>query len=176
MLLDTIFIIGLLIFVIKGYSKGIVVALFSVLAVILGVLGALKLSGAVANTLFSDGGGKWAPMISYAIVFLLIVWIVRLGASAIQKSLRAVSLGWLNRLAGALLYAFLFAFIFSSFLWLFNRMHLLNEDTKQASNVYNTVEPLAASVFSVIGAVLPFAKNVFTDLSQFFDQVNEKIQ
>ena len=163
---------------IKGYSKGFVVALFSVVAVILGVLAALKLSQTLSEALFSEGGnfGKWAPIISYMIVFVIIVWLVRLGAKLIQKALHAVALGWLNKLSGAVLYGFLLTFVFSSFLWLLSRMNLLNNDTKDASKLYTFIEPLAPKVFTLIGAILPFAKTIFSDLSQFFDQVNQKIK
>ena len=177
MIIDAIFLICLLIFVIRGYSKGVVVALFSVLAIILGVIGALKLSGTLASLLFQDGekGGRWVPFVSYIIVFFLIVWLVRLGAKLIQKSFEAVALGWVNRLTGALLYAFLISFVFSSVLWLFNQMGIIKPETISDSYVYETIEPLAPKVFSLIGTVLPFAKHIFEDLSGFFDNVNQKL-
>lgn len=177
MIIDAIFLICLLIFLIRGYSKGVVVALFSVLAIVLGVLGALKLSGTLASLLFQDGekGGRWVPFVSYIIVFFLIVWLVRLGARLIQKSFEAVALGWINRMAGALLYAFLISFVFSSILWLFNQMNIIKPETISSSYVYGVIEPLAPKVFSLIGTVLPFAKHIFEDLSQFFDHVNQKL-
>lgn len=177
MIIDAIFLICVLIFLIRGYSKGVVVALFSVLAIILGVIGALKLSGTLASLLFQDGekGGRWVPFVSYIIVFFLIVWLVRLGAKLIQKSFEAVALGWINRLAGALLYAFLISFVFSSMLWLFNQMGVIKPETKSDSYVYETIEPLAPKVFSLIGTVLPFARHIFEDLSGFFDHVNQKL-
>lgn len=177
MIIDAIFLICLIIFLIRGYSKGVVVALFSVLAIILGVLGALKLSGTLASLLFQDGekGGRWVPFVSYIIVFFIIVWLVRLGAGLIQKSFEAVALGWINRLAGALLYAFLISFVFSSMLWLFNQMGVIKQETKADSYVYETVEPLAPKVFSLVGTVLPFARHIFEDLSGFFDNVNQKL-
>jgi membrane protein required for colicin V production len=177
MIIDAIFLVCLLIFLIRGYSKGVVVALFSVLAIILGVLGALKLSGTLASLLFEDGekGGRWVPFISYIIVFFLIVWLVRLGAKLIQRSFEAVALGWVNRMAGALLYAFLISFVFSSILWLFNQMGVIKAETKADSYVYEMIEPFAPKVFALIGTVLPFAKHIFEDLSGFFDRVNQKL-
>ncbi|MFA6056602.1 MAG: CvpA family protein [Taibaiella sp.] len=178
MIIDAIFLICLLIFLIRGYSKGVVVALFSVVAIILGVLGALKLSGTLASLLFEGGekGGRWVPFVSYIIVFFLIVWLVRLGSKLIQRSFEAVALGWVNRMAGALLYAFLISFVFSSILWLFNQMGVIKPETKSASYVYEMIEPLAPKVFSLISTVLPFAKHIFEDLSGFFDHVNQKLR
>lgn len=175
MVIDVIYIICLLIFMIRGYSKGIVVALFSMVAIILGVMGALKLSQSVSALLFTDGG-KWAPLVSYVIVFLLIVWLVKLGAMLVQRMMEAATLGWLNRLSGALIYGFLVSFVFSSLLWLFNQMNLIRLETKEGSITYSFIEALAPEVFLQIGKVFPFAKHIFDDLSLFFEQVNRRIQ
>ncbi|RYZ55675.1 MAG: CvpA family protein [Sphingobacteriales bacterium] len=177
MIIDAIFLVCLLIFLVRGYHKGVVVAIFSVLALFLGVLGALKLSGTIAALLFDNGekGGRWVPLLSYIIVFVLIVWLVRLGARFIQKSMDAVALGWINRLAGGLLYAFLVCVVFSSLLWLCNKTGMLRPETRDASYVYAYIEPLAPKVFAAAGAVLPFAKHVFEDLSGFFDNVNQRL-
>lgn len=175
MTIDVIYIICLLVFMIRGYSKGIVVALFSMVAIVLGVTGALKLSQSVSALLFTEGG-RWAPLVSYIIVFLLIVWLVKLGAMFVQRMMEAVTLGWLNRLSGALIYGFLVSFVFSSLLWLLNQMDLIRPETKESSLAYSFVEPLAPKVFLLIGHVLPFAKHIFDDLSLFFEQVNRHIQ
>jgi len=177
MIIDVIFLICTVIFFIKGYGRGIVVALFAVFAIVAGVLGALKLSGTVSAMLFQEGekGGKWMPFLSYLIVFLLIVWLVRMGAGLIQRSVEKVSLGWFNRLCGAILYVFLVCFVFSSMLWLFDRMGVINPETKSSSHVYPLVEPLAAKVFSMLGYILPFAKHIFDDLAGFFDHVNQRL-
>ncbi len=177
MIIDIIFMISALVFAIRGYSKGIVVALFSLIAILLGTLGALKLSGTVANLLFDNGtkGGRWVPLVSYILVFILIVWLVRAGAKLLQRSFEAIALGWLNRLAGALLYIFLVSFVLSAVFWLCNRMELISEETKSASYCFKVIEPLAPAVFSSVGKILPFAQNIFHDLSAFFDNVNDKL-
>lgn len=177
MILDAIFLVFLVFFMIKGYSRGLVVALLSVLALLLGTLGALKLSGAVAGYLFDGGakGGRWAPFLAYVIVFVLIVLLVRMGAKLLQRSLEMVALGWLNRLTGALLYALLVSFVFSAALWLVDRTGLLSAEVKTTSVTYAFIAPIAPKVCAVLGAVLPFAKHIFGDLAAFFDQVNQTI-
>lgn len=177
MILDAVFLVFLILFLIRGYSKGIVVALFSALAIVVGVLGALKLSGTVAAALFDGGskGGRWAPLLSYILVFTAIVLVVRMGAKLLQRSFEAVALGWANRLGGALLYAFLISFVCSALLWLCNQMGLIREETKAASLTYAYIEPIAPKVFALIGTFLPFAKHIFDDLSAFFDRVNQSI-
>ncbi len=161
----------------KGWRKGIVVALCSLLGVIVGMLAALKLSGAFAGWLLAHEWvtSAWAQIIAYILLFLGVLWLVRIIAKAIETAIKAAMLGLINRLIGGILYAFIGAFIWSSLLWIANRAHLIAPETLAASKTYAWLEPIAPWVFAHIGMVLPFAKDVFSDLSHFFDGVNQKL-
>lgn len=177
MIIDAVCLICMILFMIRGYRKGLVVALFSVLAILLGTLGALKLSGTISGMLFDGGskGGRWAPLLTYILVFVGIVWLVRAGAKLLQRSFEAVSLGWANRITGAVLYAFLISFVLSCMLWLFNRMDLMRPETIAASYSYPVLAPLAPRVCALLGTFLPFAKHIFDDLGGFFDTINQHL-
>jgi len=141
-------------------------------------MGALKLSGTISGLLFENGdsvAAKWAPLVTYLLLFVLILWGVRLLASFIERSLKVVMLGWANKLCGALIYGLIVCFVWSTFLWLGNRITLINQHTKAASLTYNRIEPLAPVVFSGIGKVWPFARSVFHDLGIFYDNLNKDI-
>ena len=102
MLLDVILIVLLVLAAVKGYQRGLIVGLFSFIAIIIGLAAAMKLSTAVASYIgeaikVSD---QWLPVISFAIVFIIVVLLVRLGANMLQRSTEAVMLGWANRLGG----------------------------------------------------------------------------
>ena len=82
MLLDVIAIALLVLAVYKGLSKGLIVALFSFIAFIIGLAAALKLS-AIAAGYIGDTisiSEKWLPVIAFIVVFLVVVLLVRLGA------------------------------------------------------------------------------------------------
>lgn len=177
MVLDLICLTLLVVFFIRGYMKGVIVAAFSLLAILLGVLCALKLSHKLAGWLFSSGlvTSAWGPLISYLILFILVVWMVRLVAKAIEKSTEAVLLGWVNKAIGGVLYAFIAAIAWSTLLYLLNMGHLLPPETLYSSKTYPWVSPLAPWIFDHIGQVWPFAKDLFSDFSSFFDQVNETL-
>ena len=78
--IDVAFIIVMAIAVIKGFSKGFVVALFSFLAYIIGLAAALKLSVVVAHHFGSswNASGKWIPVLSFALVFIIVVFVVNI--------------------------------------------------------------------------------------------------
>src|SRR5215212_75124 len=83
----------------KGLRNGLVVGVFSFLAFIIGLAAALKLSIVAANYLGSNTniGERWLPFIAFALVFFIVVLLVRLGAKAIEGALRLAMLGWLNK-------------------------------------------------------------------------------
>jgi len=177
MALDFIGLTIILIFFIRGYMKGIIVAIFSVIALLLGVLCALKLSGLLGEWLLQKGwvSSGWVQIISFAILFIGVVLLVRLLAKAVQSVAKLAMLGWLNGLIGGLLYAFAAAVVWSCLLWIGNQMHLVDPDTKAYSRTYSYLEPLAPWVFQKFGQLLPFARDLFGDLKIFFDQVNQTL-
>ena len=176
-MLDIIGITILIAFFIQGYRKGIVVAVFSLLAFVLGMICALKLSQKLAGYLFAQGWvtSGWAQIISYILLFVGVAWLVRLGGKAIQRSFEAVMLGLPNRLVGGLVYLFIGAFIWSSCLWLANQVHAISPESIAQSKTYDWLVPIAPWVFAHVGEVLPFAKNIFSDLQHFFDGVNQQL-
>lgn len=177
MALDILGITIVIIFFIRGYMKGIIVAAFSLLAIVLGIICALKLSGILAAYLLGKGiiTSGWAQLISYVVLFLGVVILVRFIARLIEKSVQAVFLGLVNKLIGGLLYAFMAALVWSSLLWLCNQMHIISPETIASSKTYGYFMPIAPWVFEHIGKVLPFAKNIFTDLQHYFEGVNQHL-
>jgi membrane protein required for colicin V production len=77
-------------------------------------------------------------------------------------------LGWANRLAGILLYLFVYIVIFSVFLFYAVQLHLLQPEGLQASATYPYIQPLAPGLMNVSGDVFPLFKNLFAELQGFF--------
>lgn len=177
MALDIIGISLIIIFFIRGYMKGIIVAAFSVLAIVLGIICSLKLSSALAKFLFDKGiiTSGWGQLVSYILLFVLVIFVVRLIAKALESSFEAVMLGWVNRSIGGLLYAFMITILWSSFLWIGSRMQLISPETVDGSKTYPYLSQVAPWVFGKVGALWPMVKNIFADLEVFFGHVNQQI-
>jgi membrane protein required for colicin V production len=176
MTLDLIGITLLIIFFIRGYMKGLIVAAFSVLAVLLGAICALKLSELFASWLKEEGiiTSGWAQLLSYVILFVGVMLLVRLIGKAIESSLEAVMLGLANKIIGGLLYVGITAVVWSTLLWIGTKMMLISPETIASSKTYEYFEPIAPWTYDRMGQLLPFAKDVFSDLSEFFDGINGK--
>lgn len=177
MVLDLIFAVIIILALLKGYQRGLIVGLFSLVAVIIGLAAAMKLSAAVAQYIGSSVkvSDEWLPVISFAVVFLVFVLLIRLGANAIEKTVEVVMLGWINRLGGVLLYAAIFTIVFSVLLFYAEQMHLIQQETINKSVTYSFVQPWGPKAINGFGAVIPVFKDMFGELEQFFDGVAKRI-
>ena len=173
MFIDVIVFVLLLVAIFKGLRKGLIVALFSFLAFIVGLAAALKLSSAMATYLGENVSisQRWLPVVAFIAVFIIVVILVRLGAKAIEMAVRLVMLGWLNRLGGAVFFALLYLFVFSVLLFYADSLQLINETTKTASHTYPYLQPLAPKIIAGLGTILPFFKDMFAELSLFFEKL-----
>lgn len=178
MVIDIITIALVIAFFIRGYMQGVIVALFSVIAFIIGIIAALKLSELLASYLFEKGivTSGWAQLLSYIILFVGVVILVRLLAKAVETALEAVWMGWMNKLLGGIFYAFVNLVIISTFLWLGNVSRLIPAEQVAASVTYPYTVALAPWVAEQVGLLWPMSKEVFADLEMFFNNINAYIQ
>lgn len=177
MFIDIAFAIVMILAVVKGLSKGFVVAIFSLLAFFIGLAAALKLSALVAVKLqeSTNISGKWLPVLSFLLVFIAVVLLVRLGARAIDKAVQFVWLGWVNRLLGVVLYVILYTTIFSIFMFYAVQLNLIRQDTIDSSRAYGYIQPWGPYVINSLGKILPWFKDLFVQLENFFGNFSKKI-
>lgn len=177
MLIDFIFAILLIIACIKGFRKGLIIAIFSIIAFIIGLAAALKLSLYISNYLKERISipSNLLPLISFAFVFLIVVLLVNLGGKLIDKIFKLASLGWANKLSGMILYMVLYAIIFSIFLFYAEKIHLIQHTLIQSSKIYPFVQPFGPRVINELGTIIPAFKNMFADLENFFNALPGKI-
>lgn len=176
MLIDIIFFILLIIAIIKGISKGFVVAVFSFFAIIIGVAAAMKLSSIVAGKLQHaiNINQHWLPFISFLIVLIIVIFLVRWMALIIQKALNMAMLGWANKLGGIVLFALLYLSIYSIILFYLTKMDIIKQETIAASFTYHFIEPFGPKVVDIIGAVIPVFKNLFQQLTDYFSSLAQQ--
>jgi membrane protein required for colicin V production len=177
MVLDIVLAVAIILAAIKGFRQGLIIAVFSVIAFIIGLAAAMKLSVVVAGYIgkavkISD---QWLPVISFAVVFFIVVLLVRWGAGLLQKSVEFAMLGWINRLGGILLYTALFILIFSIIIFYADQVELITTETKKESVTYSYIQPWGPKLMDGLGKIIPFFKNMFHDLEEFFGSVSSQI-
>ena len=177
MILDLIYAIIIVLAILHGYSRGLIVGLFSLVAVIIGLAAAMKLSIVAGKYIgkvikISD---EWLPIISFAVVFLLVVLLIRWGARAIEKAVEMVMLGWINKIGGIIFYVAIYTIVFSVLLFYAEQMKLLQPETINKSVTYSFVQPWGPKAINGFGSIIPVFKDMFEELKQFFDGVAKKI-
>jgi len=170
MVIDIILAVLLAVACFKGYSRGLIVAVFSFLAIIIGLAAAMKLSVVVSGWLQNSThiSKQWIPFLSFLIVMIGVIILVRWVANLLQKSVEAVMLGWVNRIGGIIFYVALFVIAYSIVLFYATEINLIKPEVIQASKTYNLVEPFGPKAVNALGALVPLFKNLFTDLEAFF--------
>ena len=137
----------------RGFTKGFIVQLASLAALLLGILGAIKFSGITAGYL--DDHVEMAPqylsLISFAITFILIVLLVHLVGKLIEKLVDAVALGVANRLLGVFFAVAKTAFILSVIMIFINKADakykFIPDEVKEDSMLYRPISALAPAIF-----------------------------
>ena len=176
MIIDIAFLLVMILAIFKGLSKGLIVGIFSLLAFIIGLAAALKLSAIVAAYLSKNvlSATKWLPVISFLLVFIVVILLVGLGARLIKKTIDFAMLGWLDRLSGMALYIIIYTIIFSVLLFFAEKILLLKPNVIDSSVVYKYVSPWGPKVINNLGKIIPFFKDMFLQLEAFFDSLTQK--
>ena len=177
MILDLVFAVIIILAIIKGYQRGLIVGFFSFVAIIIGLAAAIKLSAVVANYIgkavkISD---QWLPLISFAVIFIIVVLLVRLGANSIQKAVETVMLGWVNRIGGIIFYIAIYTTIFSVILFYAEQIKIIQPATKEKSVTYFYIQPWGPKAINSVGSAIPAFKNMFAGLEAFFGGISQRI-
>jgi len=177
MVIDVVFLLFMVMAVFKGLRQGFIIAIFSAVAWIIGLAAAIKLSAVVAgygreHTAISS---RWLPVLAFVLVFLAVVIGVRAGAKLIEKAVDLALLGWLNKLAGVLLYAVIYTIILSVLLFYAVQLHLVASATLSSSVTYPYIRHWGPVVIDEFGKFVPWFKGMFTQLEDFFGRLGNKL-
>lgn len=163
--LDIIFCILFLWSIYRGFTKGFIIQLAKLAALLLGILGAIYFSDFTADFITEKFhySNQYLPVIAFAITFVIIVIVIQLTARYFNKLIEEGTLGTINRILGVLFSIVKMAFIISIVLVLFNKMNnkynFMSEETKQESYLYKPLSGFAPVIF-------PYLK---------FEKIREKI-
>ncbi|MFT5104099.1 MAG: membrane protein required for colicin V production [Candidatus Latescibacterota bacterium] len=147
---DLILGIILLIAFYTGYKKGLFVALASLVGLVLGAIGAIYFSGYAGMYLaqWFDWSNQTTKLASFAVTFLVIIFIVSMLGKALTKIADFAMLGLFNKLLGSVFTMLQFAFIVSVVLMFLNAYssiggYVISEEKRENSKLYYPVAALA---------------------------------
>ena len=101
--LDIIIAIILLLFGVKGFRKGLIIEVVTLLAFAVGIYGAMHFSDFTAEHLkeFMEINPKYLNTTAFVLTFILLVILVNIIGRMVTKLIQAMNLGFFNKLGGA---------------------------------------------------------------------------
>jgi membrane protein required for colicin V production len=100
--LDILIIIPLIIGGWRGFKKGFIIEVFTLLALLVGIYAGIHFSDLMSNFLQNSVGltSDYMPAISFTFTLLLVGAMVYFAGKLIEKAIKVVALGTINKLAG----------------------------------------------------------------------------
>ncbi|MCQ2208656.1 MAG: CvpA family protein [Paludibacteraceae bacterium] len=151
--LDIILLAILVFAIIRGLMKGFVMEIASLVGIVIGLFIARNFGQDLVGWLVSATGLQVEinNIVSFVIVFVLAMILVRFAAILIAKILKFAMLGWLDKLLGGIASLIKCLLVMSVLIYSFdkvnNYLHIVSQETIAQSKLYEPVKSLAYIVF-----------------------------
>lgn len=154
----------------QGYKKGLLLEIIGLLALVLGIIGGLKLMqwgmGVLQNQF--NITGKLIPIIVFIFIFVCIVILVSIIGSMLKNVVHLTLLGSVDKLAGSILGVFKWAFGLSVLLWFFSSMGFsFPEEMSFNTYIYPEVYGFAPKIIGYLSSFFPFLGEAVKTISGY---------
>lgn len=175
MLLNIVATLLLVIAIYKGWTKGLIMSLFVLLSYFIATVLALHLSGKLAGYFKQSAGSdsKWYSFLAFIAIMLAAIIVVRLTGRIIEKAAETVLLGWVNRLLGVVIYAFIYLSFLSIILLYLRQFGVMEIDS--ASKTQEYLLRLGTWTTNQYSKWLPEIKNLFSNSADFIKENTDKV-
>lgn len=156
----------------KGFTSGIIMEVARIIALIAGVYLAVRFAQELSEYLYKNSNltTEFLPIISFAMIFIVVVVLVHIFAKTIEKLVKAVALGWANKAVGAAFGMFRVAFVLSVIVMMLSRFELLSTfekgETAKEAFLYSPLKQLAPFIIPVLEDV---------DKDSILDKIDRKV-
>ena len=171
--IDICILVVLGIFGVKGFIRGIVIEIFTLVGMVVAYVIAIREMSFFSNLLVTKFHlpDILASSIAFFILFIGIVFLFRWIAGALKLFARWTFIGWLDSLGGVLFGLFKGALIASLVILLISLLPLSSEIQRQQkeSFLFQPIRSVAPFVFNTIKKVIPHSKD-------FYDELRESVK
>ena len=154
--LDILILLPVIWFGIRGFRKGLIIALCTFVALVAGAFAGIYLSDALGSWLHSSFGmdPRYASAVAFSIIFILIIVLMNLLGRALEKMIDLVALGIINKIAGAAFGISKALMVMSLLFFVTEKFdaghHLISDEAKEASLLYKPVAGIAPLVIPLV--------------------------
>jgi len=153
---DIILSLVLLYGLVRGFFRGLLAELASLIGIVAGIYGAIHFSHFLGDFLSEHVEWKiqYINLISFAITFVLIVFLISLAGKMLTKIATFAALGIVNKLLGGVFGFIKSAFVVSVIIMFFKatneRIEIIEDKTLEESILYEPVESIAPIILPSI--------------------------
>lgn len=154
-----------------GFRKGLLLELVSLVALVLAILGGLKLLDTALPLMagFIGDAHGLLPYVTFLVVFVGIILLIHLGGLMLKKVVDFTPFGLFDNVLGAILGGLKWCLALSLLLYVSDMAGIsVSKDTAAASMIYPVVLKTTPYALDILSYVLPFIKALITSVRQHF--------
>ncbi len=154
--LDAIIAIPLLWFTYKGFSKGLIIELATLIALLLGIYISAHFSDYTADFLRQklDFHSEYMSIISFSLTFIGVVFLVMIFGKSLEKVINVLLLGFVNKILGGVFGLIKVSFVLSILIFILTTFQIeekiIDQNIQDESLLYPPIKLIAPMVFPVI--------------------------
>lgn len=174
----TIDLIFLMVFVYAfsvGFRRGIIQSLSAVLSIIIGFVAAVYLTPNIKMILEAATriNNTLLPFVAFLATFMGGIFLVRIGAKALESAVNKADLDMVNKFAGGIAFSIIGILVFSGLLIFFEKAHLLNQTAMDDSAFFPYLKAfpeMARDIFARFSLILV---DMWEKMIEMFEQIGE---
>lgn len=149
----------------RGFKHGLIIEVFTLMALVLGLYAGIHLSDSVADFMKNSFGwtSKWLPVLSFTVVFLAVGAMVYFAGKALERVVRVASLSPINKFLGVFFAVLKMLYFVSVIIVLIEsydeRGDFFPEEKKKESLLYYPVKKVATTTVPGVSSSTIFLKN-----------------
>lgn len=177
MLIDIIALLLLVLAIYKGWSQGLIMSIFSFLSFFIAIILAFYFSAQVAGYFKQSTGSdsKWYSFLAFFAVMIGAIIIIRIIGKMIEKVAELMLLGLVNRIAGIIIFGFLYFGLMSVLLVYLTRFQLVSSQFLSESRVGHYCIPFGNWIIESFSDWFPDIKTLFNNSKDYIQQKGESL-
>jgi membrane protein required for colicin V production len=166
LLTGTVIIIAIL----QGYKNGLIRAVVSFLSLFIGLMLAFQFAGFVAGQLkqHTKISGQFLPFISFLIVLIAVLFLLRWVSAFLQQGAQWLMLGWLNKLLGIILYTIIYCTMLSAIVYFLELLGVIEAAKIKQTYSYDYLHRWWPLILEKMSIWVPSIKQTITNFSNPF--------
>lgn len=168
---DIFLILPILYGMFQGFRKGLLLEFISLFALVVAIIGGLKLLDTALPIMqdFVGDAGALLPYITFIVVFIGIILLVHFGGLVLKKIIDFTPFGFFDNILGGILGALKWCLAISLLLYVSEMAGIsITEQTADSSYVYPVILKATPYALNILGYVLPFVTALVDSLRAYF--------